>query len=414
MYQDLKQRFWWTRMKREVAKYVSECDIYHRVKASHLKPAGTLQPLSIPEWKWEDISMDFIVGLPRTQKGYDSIWVVVDRLTKSAHFIPVSTRYSTKRYAELYIERILCLHGIPKTVISDRGSQFTARFWEQLHTCLGTRVIRSSAYHPQTDGQTERINQILEDMLRACVLAYPQKCDQCLPLAEFSYNNSYQESIKMTPFEALYGRRCRTPLNWSEAGERTIFGPDVVQEAEEQVRLIQENLKIAQSRQKSYADKRTDPLVFKVGDHVYLKVSPWKGVQRFGVKGKPAPRYIGPYPIVDRCGLVAYRLNLPAKFSAIHNIFHVSQLKKCLRTPTEAIDSDSIQLESDLTYSEYPIKILDRKDRITRRTTIKFYKVQWSHHSEDEATWEKEEFLKSKYPEFLKSYQGTSQLSFPP
>ena len=147
-------------MKREVAKYVSECDICHKVKASHLKPAGILQPLSIPEWKWEDISMDFIVGLPRTQKGYDSIWVVVDRLTKSAHFIPVSTRYSTKRYAELYVERILCLHGIPKTIISDRGSQFTARFWEQLHTCLGTRVIRSSAYHPQTDGQTERINQI--------------------------------------------------------------------------------------------------------------------------------------------------------------------------------------------------------------------------------------------------------------
>ena len=130
MYQDLKQRLWWTRMKREIATYVSECDICRRVKAIHLRPAGTLQPLSIPEWKWEDISMDFIVGLPRTQKGYDSIWVVVDRLTKSAHFIPVSTRYSTKRYAELYVERILCLHGIPKTIISDRGSQFTARFWE--------------------------------------------------------------------------------------------------------------------------------------------------------------------------------------------------------------------------------------------------------------------------------------------
>ena len=141
--------------------------------------------MSIPEWKWEDISMDFIVGLPRTQKGYDSIWVVVDRLTKSAHFIPVGTRYSTKRYAELYLEHILCLHGIPKTIISDRGSQFIARFWEQLHTCLGTHMIRSSAYHPQTDGQTERINQILEDMLHACVLAYKQKWDECLPLAEF-------------------------------------------------------------------------------------------------------------------------------------------------------------------------------------------------------------------------------------
>jgi len=227
-----------------------------------------------------------------------------------------------------------------------------------------------------------------------------------LPLAEFSYNNSYQESIKMAPFEALYGRRCRTPLNWSEAGERTIFGPDMVQEAEEQVCLIQENLKIAQSRQKSYADRRSNPLIFEVGDHVYLKVSPWKGVQRFGVKGKLAPRYIGPYPIVERCGPVAYRLNLPAKFAAIHNIFHVSQLKKCLRIPTEAIDSDTIQLESDLTYVERPIKILDRKDRITRRTTIKFYKVQWSHHSEEEATWEKEEFLKSKYPEFLRTHQG--------
>ena len=206
MYQDLKQQFWWTRMKREIAKYVSECDICRRVKASHLRPAGTLQPLSIPEWKWEDISMDFIVGLPRAQKGYDSIWVIVDRLTKSAHFLRVKTIYRAKKYAELYMDRILCLHGVPKTIISDRGTQFVARFWEQLHTCLGTRLIRSSAYHPQTDGQTERINQILEDMLRACVLTYPQKWDQCLPLAEFSYNNSYQESIKMAPFEALYGR----------------------------------------------------------------------------------------------------------------------------------------------------------------------------------------------------------------
>jgi len=187
-------------------------------------------------------------------------------------------------------------------------------------------------------------------MLRACVLAYPQKWDECLPLAEFSYDNNYQESIKMAPFEALYGRRCRTPLNWSEAGERTIFGPDMVQEAEEQVRLIQANLKIAQSRQKSYADKRSSPLAFKVSDHVYLKVSPWKGVQRFGIKGKLSPCYIGPYLIVEKCGPVAYRLDLPANLSVIHNIFHVSQLKKCLRVPTEAIGSDSIQLESDLTY----------------------------------------------------------------
>jgi len=152
MYQDLKQRFWWTRMKREIAKYISECDICKRVKASHLRPAGPLQPLSIPSWKWEDISMDFIVGLPKTSKGYDSIWVIVDCLTKSAHFLPVKTIYRAHHYAELYISRILSLHGVPRTIISDRGAQFVARFWEQFHSALGTQLIRSSAYHPQTDG----------------------------------------------------------------------------------------------------------------------------------------------------------------------------------------------------------------------------------------------------------------------
>jgi hypothetical protein len=165
MYQDLRQHFWWTRMKREIAKYVSECDICQRVKASHLKASGTLQPLSIPSWKWEDISMDFIVGLPNTFQKHDSIWVIIDRLTKTAHFLPVHTTYSAKKYAEVYLDQIVRLHGVPNTIISDRGPKFIARFWEQLQSALGTKLIRSSAYHPQTDGQTERVNQILEDML---------------------------------------------------------------------------------------------------------------------------------------------------------------------------------------------------------------------------------------------------------
>ena len=160
---------------------------------------------------------------------------------------------------------------------------YVARFWEKLQESLGTHVIRSSAYHPQTDGQTERVNQILEDMLRACALHYGKDWDKCLSLAEFSYNNSYQSSLKMAPFEALYGRRCRTPLNWSQAGEREIFGPDLVLEAEAKVRVITKNLEAAQARQRSYHDKRRKPLQFEVGDHVYLKVSPTKGVQRFGI-----------------------------------------------------------------------------------------------------------------------------------
>jgi hypothetical protein len=293
MYQDLKHRFWWTKMKIEIAGYVAKCDTCQRVKAVHMKTAGQLHPLPIPSWKWEEISMDFIVGLPKTAKGFNSIWVIVDRLTKIAHFLPVKDKYSANTYAEIYLSQIFKLHGAPKIIVSDRGPSFMSKFWIQMQESLGTTLNHSSAYHPQTDGQTERVNQILEDMLRACVLNYSEKWDDCLPLAEFAYNNSYQESIKMAPFEALYGRRCRTPLHWSEPRERWFFGVDLVKEAEEKVRLIQANMKAAQSRQKSYADKRRRPLAFQVGDYVYLKVSPMKGVNRFGIKGKLAPRYIG-------------------------------------------------------------------------------------------------------------------------
>jgi hypothetical protein len=245
MYQDLKQHYWWTKMKIEIARYVAKCDTCRPVKAIHIKTAGPLQSLPIPTWKWEDISMDFIVGLPKTTKGFDSIWVIIDRLTKIAHFIPIKVKYTVATYAELYIARILNLHGVPKIIVSDHGPQFVSKFWEELHKSLVTMLLHSSAYHPQTSGQTERVNQILEDMLLACVLEFPQKWDDCLSLAEFSYNNSYQESIKMAPFDALYGRRCRTPLNWSKLGERWFFRPDMVKETEEKVQWIIHNLKEA-------------------------------------------------------------------------------------------------------------------------------------------------------------------------
>jgi hypothetical protein len=169
IYQDLKQNFWWTRMKREIAKYVLECDICQRVKASHLRTTGILQPLPIPSWKWEGISMDFIFGLPNTSQRYDSIWVIVDRLTKTAHFLPMHTMYNAKKYVKIYLDQIIHLHGVPKMIISNRGAQFITRFCQH---ALGTKLIRSFAYHPQIDGQTERVNQILEDMLRAYVLQY--------------------------------------------------------------------------------------------------------------------------------------------------------------------------------------------------------------------------------------------------
>jgi hypothetical protein len=179
--------------------------------------------------------MDFIVGLPPTIKNHNSIWVIVDRLTKSAHFIPVRADYRPTDYAELYFNQIVRLHGIPRTIVSDQGLQFAAHFWEHLHHLLGTKQVRSSTYHPQTSGQTKQVNQILEDMLRACVISSKGSWEKWLPLAEFLYNNSYQESIKMAPFEALYVRKCRTPLNWVEAGERRYYSIDFVEQAEEQV-----------------------------------------------------------------------------------------------------------------------------------------------------------------------------------
>jgi hypothetical protein len=200
-------------------------------------------------------------------------------------------------------------------------------------------------------------------MLRASILHFDKSWDKCLSLAEFSYNNSYQASLKMAPFDALYGCRCRTPLNLSEAAERTLFGPDLVKDAEERVHVIRENLKMAHMRQKSYNDKGTAPRHFEVGDYVYLKVSPTKGVQRFGVKGKLAPCYIGPYEVIEVCGPVAYRIQLPERFFAVHNVFHVTQLKKGMPVPeNEIITEANAWIEPDFSLIEHPLKVLDQKE----------------------------------------------------
>jgi hypothetical protein len=194
----------------------------------------------VPEWKWEEIAVDFTVGLPRTQLGYDFIWVIVDQLTKVSHFIPIKTTYSGLELAELYMSRIVYLHGVSKKIVLDRGTQFTSKFWERLHEALDTQFHFSSTYHPHTDGETERINQIIEDTLQACELQYGRSWDKSLLYAEFSYNNSYRESLKMVPFEMLYGRRCQTPLFWSETGEWKVFRPNILQEVEKQVHMVRE------------------------------------------------------------------------------------------------------------------------------------------------------------------------------
>jgi hypothetical protein len=299
------------------------------------------------------------------------------------------------------MSRVICLHGVPKKIVSDRGTQFTSHFWQQLHEALGTHLNFSSADHPQIDGQTERTNQILEDMFRACPLQDQSGWDKRLPYAEFSYNNNYQASLKMSPFQALYGRSCRTLLQWDQPREKQVFGPDILLEAKENIKMVRENIKIVQSRQLSYVDTRRRELSFEVGDFIYLKVSPIRGVRRFGVKGKLAPRYIGPYQILARCGEVAYQLSLPENLSVVHDVFHVSQLKKCLRVPDEQLPVEVLDVQEDLTYIEKPMQIIQTADRVTRSKTIRMCKVRCGHHSEEEATWEREDDLMAKYPELF-------------
>ncbi|GJZ28563.1 reverse transcriptase domain-containing protein [Tanacetum coccineum] len=371
MYHDLRDMYWWPGMKRDIATYVSKCLTCSKVKAEHQRPSGLLQQLEIPEWKWDKITMDFITKLPRSKSGHDTIWVIVDRLTKSAHFLAIREDYSTEKLAKIYIDEIVARHGVPVSIISDRDGRFTSRCWQTVQKALGTRLDMSTAYHPQTDGQSERTIQTLEDMLRACVIDFGGSWDVHLPLAEFSYNNSYHSSIRCAPFEALYGRKFV---------------------------LIKEKLKAARNRQKSYADNRRKPLEFEVGDRVMLKVSPWKGVIHFGKKGKLAPRYVGPFEILERIGPVAYRLRLPEELSGVHDTFHVSNLKKYLADASLHVPLDEIKVDKTLRFVEELVEIMDREVKRLKHSKISLEKVRWNSKRGPKFTWEREDYMKSKYP----------------
>ena len=403
MYHDLKERYWWPGMKKDVNEWVQKCLTCQQVKAEHQKPYGQLQPLEIPVWKWEHITMDFITKLPRTQKGNDTIWVIVDRLTKSAHFLPMKETMSMERLAQLYINEIVSRHGVPVSIVSYRDSRFTSNFWKSIQRELGTTLNMSTTYHPQTDGQSERTIQTLEDMLRSCVIDFKGNWDDHLPLVEFAYNNSYHTSIKAAPYEALYGRKCRTPVCWFDVGEKRELGPELIQQTSAKIDTIRERMKAAQDRQKSYADLKRRPMEFQVGDRVLLKVSPWKGIVRFQKRGKLSPRFIGPFKIIERVGNLAYRLELPSELQKLHNAFHVSNLRKCLSKEEKKISYQDVEVSEELSYIEEPECFLDRKVKVLRNKEIPIVKVQWRHHDGIEATWEPEEEMKRKYPRLFSS-----------
>ncbi|GJY99707.1 putative nucleotidyltransferase, ribonuclease H [Tanacetum coccineum] len=317
---DLKKLYWWPNMKAIIAEYVGKCLTCSRVKAECQKPSGLLVQPKIPMWKWERITMDFVTKLPKTSNGHDTIWVIVDRLTKSAHFILTRETDSMETLTRVYIKEMFG-YGVPISIISDRDSHFTSRFW---------RSLQSAYYHA---------------------------------------------SIKASPFEALYGRKCRSPVCWAEVGNVQLTGPKIVHETTEKIVQIRQRLQAARDRQRSYANIRRKPLEFQVGDRVMLKVSPRKGVIQFGKRGKLNPRYIRPFKILKRVGPVAYKLELPEELSNVHSTFHISNLKECLSDESLIIPMKELWLDDKLNFVEEPVEVMDREIKQLTKSCISTVKV---------------------------------------
>nr|GEZ95787.1 putative reverse transcriptase domain-containing protein [Tanacetum cinerariifolium] len=321
MYQDMKKLYWWPNMKADIATYVSKCLTCAKVKAEHQRSSGLLVQPKIPKWKWDNITMDFVTKLPKSSQGYDTIWVIVDRLTKSAIFTPMREIDPMDKLTRIYLKEL------------SQGM-----------------LDMSTAYHPKTDSQSERNIQTLEDMLLACAIDFGKGWVNHFPLVKFSYNNSYHASIKAAPFEALYDQKCRSPICWTEVGEA----------------------------QKSYADLKRKQMEFQVGDTVMLKVSPWKGVVCFGKRGKLNPGYVGPFKVLERVGDVSYKLDLPEVMSRVHNTFYVSNLKKCHADEPLAIPLDGLHVDDKLHFIEEAMEIVDRKVKRLKRSRIPLVKVRWN------------------------------------
>nr|GEV29747.1 putative reverse transcriptase domain-containing protein [Tanacetum cinerariifolium] len=305
--------------------------------------------------------MDFVTKLPKTAAGQYTIWVIVDHLTKSAHFLPMREDDTLEKLTRQYLKEVVSKHGVPVSIISDRDGRFTSHFWKSLNKSLGTRLDMSIAYHPKTDGQSERTIQTLEDMLRTCVLDFGKGWDKHLPLVEFSYNNNYHTSIKAASFEALYGRKCRSPIYWAEVRDRQLTSPEIIHETTE--KIVQNKIRIQAAR-----DRKVKPSLY------------WT------------------FKISARVGTIAYRLELPEQLSRVHSTFHVSKLKKCMADEPLAISLDEIQVDDKLNFIEELVEIMDREVKRLKQRRILIVKVRWNSRRGPEFTWEREDQMQKKYP----------------
>ncbi|GJR59259.1 putative reverse transcriptase domain-containing protein [Tanacetum coccineum] len=327
MYQDMKKLYWWPNMKADIATYVSKCLTCTKVKAEHQRKSGLLVQPDIPQWKWDNIMMDFVTKLPKSSQG-------------SGH-----------------------------------------EAWSSLQKALGTNLDMSTAYHLQTDGQSKRTIQTLEDMLRACAIEFGKSW-------------------------------CCSPVCWAEVGQVQLTGPELVQETTEKIIQIKQRMQVARDRQKSYADLKRKPMDFQVGDKVMLKVSPWKGVIRFGKRGKLNPRYVGPFKVLEKVRSVAYKLELPEELSRVHNMFHVSNLKKCYADELLVVPLDGLHFDDKLQFVEVLVKIMNREVKQLRQIRVLIFKVRWNSRRGPEFTWERKDQFRKKYLHlFTKTTPSSSSAS---
>nr|MDZ8005329.1 RNase H-like domain-containing protein [Nostoc sp. DedSLP05] len=392
-YRKISSTFFWPKMKQQIEQYVRECDICQRNKVESVPSPGLLHPHSIPNQKWEVISMDFITGLPRSE-GKDAVFVVVDKLTKYAHFIPLTTKFSAPAIAELFFSNVYKLHGIPHSIICDRDPKFLSNFWQELFRLAGVTFNMSSAYHPQTDGQTEIVNKCLEGYLRMYTGDKQCRWMKWLHLAEYWYNTTYHTAIKMSPFKALYGYDPPSPRDWISTDIRVAAAGDVIEETLETMRSLKENLQMAVNRMKQQADQHRTERTFEVGDMVFVRLQPYKQTTlKIAGKQKLHPKFYGPYKIRQKISDVAYALDIPNR-GRLHDVFHVSCLKK------QVGQGSSTQTEIPITDEEgrfvlEPECILEIASRQLRNRTTTRYKVKWKGMPPEDATWENEEFIKS-------------------
>ncbi|GJU44692.1 putative reverse transcriptase domain-containing protein [Tanacetum coccineum] len=432
MYQDMKKLYWWPNMKANIATYVSKCLTCAKVASDDLRDALSaifgLSELKDSESEEDSEEEEEAIRLLNHNKAKKEVKetkkeekpMVANKKKSPGEFITslfnLIECFRNPRGGYCFVTNLLLevvtKHGIPVSIICDRDPRFSSNFWKSLQKALGTSLDMSTAYHPETDGQSERTIQTLEDMLRACVIDFGNGWVKHLPLVEFSYNNSYHASIKAAPFEALYGRKCRSPVCWAEVGQVQLTGPELVQETTERIIQVKQRMQAARDRQKSYANLKRKPMEFQVGDKVMLKVSPWKGVVRFGKRGKLNPRYVGPFKVLKKVGAVAYKLELPQELSRVHNTFHVSNLKKCYSDDPLVVPLGGLQVDENLHFVEEPVEIMDREVKQLRRSRVPIVKVRWNSRRGPEFTWEREDQFRKKYPHlFTKTAPSTSAMS---